>query len=77
MGYRNKILGSVDACKSCLPGALCASFWQYLTLKASHVCKNEWLSGGIKKKFFFRILGESTLEKMIPPKMGLDAAWVS
>jgi hypothetical protein len=28
---------------SCLPGALSASFWPFLTLKASHVRKNEWL----------------------------------
>jgi hypothetical protein len=28
---------------SCLPGALSASFWPFLTLKASHVPKNEWL----------------------------------
>jgi hypothetical protein len=28
---------------SCLPGALCASFWPFLTLKASHARKHEWL----------------------------------
>jgi hypothetical protein len=28
---------------SCLPGALSASFWPFLTLKASHARENEWL----------------------------------
>jgi hypothetical protein len=28
---------------SCLPGALSASFWPFLTLKANHARKNEWL----------------------------------
>jgi hypothetical protein len=28
---------------SCLPGALSASFWPFLTLKAIHVRKNKWL----------------------------------
>jgi hypothetical protein len=28
---------------SCLPGALSASFWPFLTLEASYGSKNEWL----------------------------------
>jgi hypothetical protein len=49
---------------SCLPGALSASFWPFLTLKASHVRKNKWLfnmrSPVIRVDILYRLVPQLT-----------------
>jgi hypothetical protein len=52
---------------SCLSGPLSASFWPFLTLKASHVRKNEWLYE--ENKYVIRV---NILYRLVPQLTPLD-----
>jgi hypothetical protein len=56
---------------SCLPGALSASFWSFLTLKASHVRKIKWLFDMRKP-----VIRVDILYRLVPQLTPLDFSFL-
>jgi hypothetical protein len=54
---------------SCLPGPLSASFWHFLTLKASHARKNKWLSNQLLQLLCLDILYRMVPQLTLFPEM--------